>query len=527
MPRAALYLRVSSQAQADREIPIAGQETSCRDYAERSGLEVVAVYRDEGISGRTDQRPGFQQMISDASRGRFEAVIVWEVSRLSRVAEHALAYCARLQRDYGVEVRSVTQAFVLETPIGKLILTFLAGLAAYESDLISERTQRGMGEAARRGRRPGGTAPYGYRSEDAKLRVRADEAAVVRAMWRWVAEEGLGAKAVAARLNEQGIRTRRGGPWSGGMVHQLLCNPATRGHTLTRLYHSDPPELVERRGTHEALITEQEFSLLGWRLMKPDSHRRDRPRKKGKLMPASRRTIHALTGLLFCACGEPYVARGGTGRNGTYYHAYACRSCTGGRRLNGDEWERKIIEAVLDATLTLDSVAEAAEWWAGQRGEVASGLEGELREHEGRRRDLERQVQRLTNAIAEADIAPAPMVQGIQARHVEIAAEEAEIARLTTELARSQAPDQTPREFMEAWCAVMREAVLSDPALQKEFLRAVVDRIDVPAEGPLVLRHHLLRPAEAPAADTRGSNELAFSGHWLPVTDLVRTRSVA
>lgn len=95
MPRAALYLRVSSQGQADREIPIAGQETACREYCGRNDMEVVAVYRDEGISGRTDQRPGFQQMVADASQGRFDAIVVWEVSRLSRVAEHALAYVWR------------------------------------------------------------------------------------------------------------------------------------------------------------------------------------------------------------------------------------------------------------------------------------------------------------------------------------------------------------------------------------------------------------------------------------------------
>ena len=60
-----------------------------------------------------------------------------------------------------------------------------------------------------------------------------DEAEVVRLMFRLYTEDGLGIRLIAQRLNDQGIRTRRGGAWSLAAVHDLLKNPAYIG-TATR-----------------------------------------------------------------------------------------------------------------------------------------------------------------------------------------------------------------------------------------------------------------------------------------------------
>lgn len=66
--RVAIYARVSTQEQADEEVPIAAQVRECTDYALAKGWTVVAVFKDEGISGHTDARPGFQEMIASAKQ---------------------------------------------------------------------------------------------------------------------------------------------------------------------------------------------------------------------------------------------------------------------------------------------------------------------------------------------------------------------------------------------------------------------------------------------------------------------------
>ena len=78
--RAAIYLRVSTDEQTTDN-----QERELRAAAERMGHEIVAVYRDAGISGSKgrDQRPGFDAMHKDAARRRFDVVMAWSVDRLA------------------------------------------------------------------------------------------------------------------------------------------------------------------------------------------------------------------------------------------------------------------------------------------------------------------------------------------------------------------------------------------------------------------------------------------------------------
>jgi len=91
--RAAIYIRVSSEKQADRVSPEA-QEADCRALAEKQGYIVVAVYRDTTKyrvgktlvepSGTRADRPALRAMLSDARMGRFDVILAWREDRLYR-----------------------------------------------------------------------------------------------------------------------------------------------------------------------------------------------------------------------------------------------------------------------------------------------------------------------------------------------------------------------------------------------------------------------------------------------------------
>ena len=77
--RAAVYARVSTDMQAEEEIPLSGQIEECKRFCEAREWTVTKVYQDEGVSGRHDRRPGFQEMIS-ASREKprpFDRIVTW------------------------------------------------------------------------------------------------------------------------------------------------------------------------------------------------------------------------------------------------------------------------------------------------------------------------------------------------------------------------------------------------------------------------------------------------------------------
>ena len=91
--RAAIYLRVSTDEQTTDN-----QERELRAAAERMGHEIVAVYRDAGISGSKgrDQRPGFDAMHKDAARRRFDVVMAWSVDRLGRSLQDLCGFLSEL-----------------------------------------------------------------------------------------------------------------------------------------------------------------------------------------------------------------------------------------------------------------------------------------------------------------------------------------------------------------------------------------------------------------------------------------------
>src|SRR5262249_47755160 len=115
--RIALYLRVSTDRQT-----VENQDLQLRQVAERRGWQVVEVYNDAGISGAKDrkQRPGLDQMLNDASRGKFDVVMAWAIDRVGRSLIDLLGTIQHLEA-CGVDLYLDQQNIDTTTPTGRLI----------------------------------------------------------------------------------------------------------------------------------------------------------------------------------------------------------------------------------------------------------------------------------------------------------------------------------------------------------------------------------------------------------------------
>jgi DNA invertase Pin-like site-specific DNA recombinase len=113
--RAAIYLRVSTDEQTTEN-----QERALREVAARSGHEIVAMYRDEGISGSKgrDKRPDFDAMHKDASRRKFDIVMAWSVDRLGRSLQDLCGFLSELH-SLGIDLFLHQQGIDTTTPAGK------------------------------------------------------------------------------------------------------------------------------------------------------------------------------------------------------------------------------------------------------------------------------------------------------------------------------------------------------------------------------------------------------------------------
>lgn len=123
---AVIYARYSSDNQ--REESIEGQIRECLAFAARKGYTVIRNYIDRAISGkRADNRPDFQQMITDSTKGEFDVIIVWKIDRFSRDKYDSAKYKYMLNKN-GVSVISATEP-IDDTPEGKLMESIFEGFS--------------------------------------------------------------------------------------------------------------------------------------------------------------------------------------------------------------------------------------------------------------------------------------------------------------------------------------------------------------------------------------------------------------
>jgi len=149
--RAALYLRVSTDGQT-----VANQQFALEAVCEQRGWQAVQVYSDNGVSaakGRT-QRPELDALLKDASRGRFDVVLVWALDRLGRSLLDLLDTLGELEAS-NVALVLHQQAIDTTTPAGRMFFQVTGAFAEFERAMIRSRVRAGLERAKARGVRLG------------------------------------------------------------------------------------------------------------------------------------------------------------------------------------------------------------------------------------------------------------------------------------------------------------------------------------------------------------------------------------
>lgn len=208
--RAATLVRVSSEEQARGGYGLEFQEQDIRAFCARNNYELINVFRDEGYSGATAERPGFAEMMEWARDQRFDVLVVWKLDRLFRNTKLTLQTVDELA-PLGIEVRSVQESFTHDSN-GRFLLTIFAAGAEKERRDIALRMAAGRLAAAKNCTwvSGGGTAPYGYRYdlETKRLVIDEEEAPLVRDIFRWLIDEKLSVYKIQSRLNNLHVPTK-------------------------------------------------------------------------------------------------------------------------------------------------------------------------------------------------------------------------------------------------------------------------------------------------------------------------------
>jgi len=210
MKRAAVYIRVSSEVQAERASPVA-QETDCRDYVESQGYALAGVYRDiekyragkkmVEPSGTRGDRPGLLKLLEDAYAGKFDVIVSWREDRLYRGYNPMLAVLNCIN-ETGVDIELVKENF------DKAMIGIKTGLANWELDARRDRTMMGVAARLKDDKPWSSTPPYGYCYVDSKLEIYEAEAQWVRKIFEWRAQ-GVVMREIRRRLINAAAPMRR------------------------------------------------------------------------------------------------------------------------------------------------------------------------------------------------------------------------------------------------------------------------------------------------------------------------------
>ncbi len=332
--RVALYLRVSTPRQADHDLSIPDQRRQLEDYCRSRCWEIAAQFVEPGVSGTDDRRPAFQDMIDAALEKppAFDTIVVHSFSRFFRDQFQFEFYLRKLAKN-GVQLVSITQVLG-DDPASEMVRKIMTLFDEYQSRETAKHTLRAMNENARQGFWNGARPPIGYRTVEAeqrgakikkKLEIDPLYAETVRRIFRLALEGAdgsgpMGVMQIACWLNENNIRTRYGGRWGKGMVHEVLTRTTYIGQHRFNTYNAKkgcrkPPEEHAIMAV-PAIISEAEFEAV---------QRSLKARSPMMMPPGAVGGSTLLTGICFCACcGGAMTLRTGTSRLGVLYRYYSC-----------------------------------------------------------------------------------------------------------------------------------------------------------------------------------------------------------
>jgi len=435
---AALYARVSTDAQREEGYSIDAQKEMLEAYCKAKAIGNIRFYVDGGFSGANMQRPALASLIDDVRAGKIALVLVYKLDRLSRSQKDTLFLIEDVFNPNGVDFISLNENMDTSTPIGRAMLGIMSAFAQLERETIRERTRMGMKERVKSGLWPGGgKLPFGYdyNKESGRL-MPNDDALIVKKAYDLLLH-GYSPNRIAEIL---GLKYEK-------QAAEILRRRTNIGNIV---YNG-----IEYKGQHEAIIDEATFDAAQKIL---DSRSRNRAGEGS----------HLLAGLIFCGKCGARMRYAKWGKKGWKLYCYSQQSskpylvhdpdCD-----NEKVWADEVEDAVIKDIFTL-SLAEKG---------IQSKSFDEMAFLQKQKSLLEQKIRRLYDLYAkDADDLLLDTIKEIKAK---LEQTETEIISLKEKSAKQAEQKETKkyiREIKDAWKFMQLKE-------RQTVLRRLIEKINI------------------------------------------------
>lgn len=279
--RAAVYLRISLDATGE-QLAVSRQRDDCLALVRERGWLLTEEYVDNSVSAykKSVSRPAYDRMVKDFHADRFDALVCWDLDRLTRQPRQLEDWIDAAE-EKGLRLVTANGEADLSTDGGRLFARIKASVARAEMERKSARQKAAAAQRAERGKPPAGVRLTGYTTKGELIE---DEAATVREVFAKF-DRGESLKGIAAWLAAEGVPTRRGGAWNPSTVRALLVNPRYAGRAIYQ------GSVTGKAGGWPYIVQEDVFDRVQMRL--------DDPRRKTNREGTERRYLGS--GLYRCS----------------------------------------------------------------------------------------------------------------------------------------------------------------------------------------------------------------------------------
>ena len=487
----ALYARVSTVKQAEKDLSIPDQVRQMQDWCAAQGYVVTETYIEPGASATDDRRPVFQQMIAEATQkpSPFEAIIVHSLSRFFRDALEFALYERDLKKA-GVRLISITQQ-TSDDPSGEMARKIFSIFDEYQSKENGKHTLRAMKENARQGYWNGSRPPFGYKTVEAeklgnkgkrkqRLAIDPAEAGLVKRIFElYLNGKGdgpMGAKQIASYLNESG-RKHRASSWTRSRVHEVLSNRTYMGE----FYFNRMEDKTKRAKPEsewillkvEPIIEAEQFNAV---------QERKASRSFDKVAPSIIGSDTLLTGIIKCGCCNSGMTTA-TGKGGRYRY-YKCNAriakhinqCSN-PAVSMPKMDAAVLDVLADKLFTPARVKDILSQLQKQLKTAKANEADEIKVLQDELKELEQRSERLFEAVEKGIL---PLDAHLQQRSHRIQARRQEVlTQMAGYKRRQQMPTIKPKQI-DLFCQALRMKLKEGkPGFSKQYLRYFVSEIRV------------------------------------------------